>query len=640
MSFEEPGSRPTDSKAAPGVVPADEATMVAAVHAAVQSGIAAVDASGRQCFVNDAFCRLVGWSREELLGHTPPFVYWPEEELDAIHAEFERVLRGASSAAGARLRFRRRDGSRFPVLLFVAPIDQGGGVAGWVANVIDISEQIQRELELATREQLLREAQSIAGLGHAVRDVDSGEVTWSEEMARILGVEGTRRVPDLQLLRACVVPEDAPASWVWLVAGTDVAPTRLRLQRADGSRAVVIATQRVLRDAGGRPLRIVATLQDVTEREQVEAVLRQTERREALGQLTAGIAHDFGNLLGGLIASLERAAARTRDDAEVHALVDTALVAALSGRERTRSLLALVGQAPAGGDVASIDLNERLRRLLPLLESSVGAGIVVQLCAADEALPVRVDGGQLDSAIINLVVNARDALGQGGTVTLTTRWVGEAAAAAAGLAPGPCAALEVADDGVGMDEETCARAFDPFYTTKGAAGGTGLGLAMVFGFCRAAGGDAHIDSWPGTGTRVSLLLPLAAAQAVPAAVGPEPRAARRILVVDDDLVLCELASTVLRERGDEVAVAESCGAALALLQEADFDIVVSDVMLQADGSGLDVAAWVAAHAPATRVILTSGVPPPTLPAGVVGFLPKPYRIAELDAAIAAVTGGV
>ena len=375
-------------------------------------------------------------------------------------------------------------------------------------------------------------------------------------------------------------------------------------------------------------------------------LLERTESQKlaAIGQLTGGLAHDFNNLLGVVVGNLDFLGEKLPGDKHQKAALD----AALRGAEVTRSLLAVARRQPL--EVEVHDLNALVAEMVPLLVSSAGSPALLVSNLHPEPLPARLDASGLSNVVLNLVINARDALdGRQGEkrITLTTsrQVVSEPIH---GLAQGAYAVLEVADTGVGMSDAVRAQAFEPFFTTKERGHGTGLGLAMVFGYAQQLGGTATVESTQGSGTRVRVWLPLdespsGAAVAAAKATPPATRSARtpdpalrspRVLVVDDEPGLRELACTWLRSLGFDVVPVESADAALACLGADAYDAIFTDIVMPGTLDGIDLAHEAQRRHPELRILLTSGyseglLAQPDLP---WVLLKKPYRKTDLAAA--------
>jgi PAS domain S-box-containing protein len=316
----------------------------------------------------------------------------------------------------------------------------------------------------------------------------------------------------------------------------------------------------------GKVTRIAGLIRDVTERNQMESALRHTQKMEAIGRLAAGVAHDFNNLLQTMISGLELVLDDVAADTPAFEFADLALKAAHRGASLTRHLLAyarkqmLLPQA--------VDLNIALYDLQKLLSHVLDPQIAVMVQVDPDMKPAFADPGQLQTALLNLAMNAADAMASGGTLTLS--------ACTTGYAGSEKIALCVSDTGSGMDAATLARAPDPFFTTKG-PGGSGLGLSMVKGFAEQSGGDFAISSRPGAGTAVTVQLPCAQAAAAPPAAALLPRVSGRILLVDDASDVLVTTSAFLEKAGFSVVRAKDGTDALARLASGDhFDALVTD----------------------------------------------------------------
>ncbi len=363
------------------------------------------------------------------------------------------------------------------------------------------------------------------------------------------------------------------------------------------------------------------------EQRSTEERLREAQKLEAIGQLTGGLAHDFNNLLGIVLGNLDLVEESLPDPAPaVRRRIDTARSAVLRGVEVTRALLAVARRQPL--EIAGYELNALVEEMLPLLRSSVGSSVEVRLQLAPGALAVRMDAAGLNNVVLNLSINARDALLRvSGERTLTLRTRRESVVDAPGetLAPGEYALLEVSDTGAGMSEGVRAQAFEPFFTTKERGKGTGLGLSMAYGFAEQLGGTVRIDSTEGVGTTVQVYLPLEAGQA---AAG---RTHQAVLLVDDDPTQCELARLWLESLGNAVATAHSAEAALEQLATRRFDVLFSDVLMPGGMDGVALAREARRRQPGLRVILATAHPDIVPGASELPFqiLAKPYRKNEL-----------
>ena len=373
----------------------------------------------------------------------------------------------------------------------------------------------------------------------------------------------------------------------------------------------------------------------------IELRLRQAQKMEAMGQLTGGVAHDFNNLLGVIVGNIDLLMDQVQQDPSQRELAEAALSSALRGAELTKRLLAFSRQQPLTTKV--IDLNERLPDMITVLQRTLGETIRIVPLLAAALWPARADPSQLEDALLNLSINARDAMPEGGTLTIETANVHvdeHQAAVQSDFRPGDYVTLSVTDTGMGMPPEVIERAVEPFFTTKEPGKGTGLGLSMIYGFAKQSGGHLSIYSEVGIGTTVRLYLPreavaAASTQGKDAAPGGAPRGGERVLVVDDNPELRRVAVRLLTGLGYRVAEAHDGVAALALIDGGEtFDLLFTDIGLPAGMNGIELAAEACRRLPALHVLYTTGyghlgerngTPGPD-PAMV---LQKPYRGQDL-----------
>jgi signal transduction histidine kinase/ActR/RegA family two-component response regulator len=384
------------------------------------------------------------------------------------------------------------------------------------------------------------------------------------------------------------------------------------------------------------------------EREKAEDALRQSQKMEAIGQLTGGVAHDFNNILMVASSGLDLLE-RTSDPVRRNMLRDGIRQAVDRGASLTRQLLAISRRSALQPQV--IDLKAQIEGIRVLLDRSLREDISVSLDVDAELWPVEVDPSQLEVAILNIAVNARDAMPNGGIISLAAR---NLAGVGGGEVKGDHVRLSISDEGVGMPRETLQRIFEPFFTTKGVGKGTGLGLAQVYGFIRASGGDVRVDSEPGRGTSVSLYLPRSL-KGVP--VGPEgrrqeapppapqvsPGSKGRVLLVEDEDGVAALVSEMLEELGYGVVRAATAAIALRVLErEPSVELLFTDMVMPGRMNGMDLAREVARRRPDIPVVLTTGFSDAAAAAREQGLrlLMKPYRIEALATVLeAAMEGG-
>ncbi len=426
-----------------------------------------------------------------------------------------------------------------------------------------------------------------------------------------------------------------------VLGGRDV-EFEVRSARADGVERDLAVNYVANRGPEGDVVGFLSIVRDVTEQKRLEATLRHSQKMEAIGQLTGGIAHDFNNLLSVIIGNLQLLERPLAENERLAKQVQTALRAALRGAELTRRLLAFARQTVL--EPRAVNMNTVLQGMNELLRRSLGREVEIHNVLVAEPWTVRADPGQLENCILNLSINARDAMPRGGSLTIETANVSvdaETARRHPTLRTGEYLVVSVSDTGSGMPPEVAKRAFEPFFTTKEVGKGTGLGLSMVYGFLEQSGGTATLSSELGQGTTVRLYFPrvdapapLPRREAEVAGASP-PGGTERILVVEDDPDVRTTACVSLRSLGYQVVEAENASAALELLrQDQRIDLLFTDVTLPGGVYGPDLAQRARDLRPALKVLFTSGFSETTvihrgMLDGTLPLISKPYAIAEL-----------
>jgi signal transduction histidine kinase len=379
--------------------------------------------------------------------------------------------------------------------------------------------------------------------------------------------------------------------------------------------------------------------QEIAEREKVETALRQSQKLEAIGHLTGGIAHDFNNLLMAVLGSLEIARRRVTDEA-IRRLIDNAIRGAERGTALTQRMLVFARQHEL--NVEAVDIPSLVSGMTEMLERSLGPSVSIESCFPPGLSTVRTDPNQLETALLNLVVNARDAMPQGGSIIVAAR-PETVEAGEEQLEPGAYVCLSVTDSGEGMDDTTLAKAMDPFFTTKEVGKGTGLGLPMVYGLAQQSGGRLVLKSEKGKGTTAEIWLPIAENLPTPMAQSvsqpASSRASRRltVLAVDDDPLVLTNMSAMLEDLGHTVFEATSARGALEVLRrESTIELVLTDQAMPRT-TGLQLIEEIKRDWPLLPVILATGFA--ELPAGADPqqiTLAKPFDQSNLAQAVEAV----
>jgi PAS domain S-box-containing protein len=411
--------------------------------------------------------------------------------------------------------------------------------------------------------------------------------------------------------------------------------------RKDGRRFSVYATISPIRDESGAVTHLVGIAEDISRRKEIEEQLRRSQRLEAIGQLTGGLAHDFNNLLAVVIGNLDILCEQLPKDAPGRKMAQQALEAGLRGADLTRQLLAFARRQPL--ETRVVNLNDLITGTTRLLQRTLGEPIEIEMKLADDLWPALTDASLVEAALVNLAINARDAMPSGGRLTIESmnkRLDERYAAENSDVTPGDYAMIAVSDTGSGIAPENLSRVFEPFFTTKPQGRGTGLGLSMVYGFVKQSKGHVKIYSELGHGTTIRLYLPRVM-------TGPSPTVESaqregngdlkgvRVLLVEDHPGVREVAVKQLEEFGCRVLQAHDGHAALALLKEGQpVDLLFTDIVMPGGMTGVELARHATELRPGLRILFTSGFAENALQGdqdrlGDRNFLSKPYRKQDL-----------
>jgi signal transduction histidine kinase/ActR/RegA family two-component response regulator len=556
--------------------------------------------------------------------------------MDAVLADLASIMDAANARLSSRLA-RAEAGDERVTMTFVV-----GSIVSAIALMAGAFLLAGAYRRAATSERLLQATLDSVREGVAAFD-DGGRLRiWNSPFVTMLGVaEG-------ELRRGAPLPSAGDRASALLDRELDPAarPTnRPILVERKGERGTSIEVFHNPTADGG----YVTTLLDVTGRRQAEEALRQAQKLEALGQMTGGLAHDFNNLLTIIIGSLELLRRSVGRDDKALERIDMVSVAAERVARLTTQLLAFARRQPLQPEV--VNLGQLMQEVLPLIRRAVGESIMVECVTAGGLWNTTVDASQFQSAVLNLAINGRDAMADGGKLTIE---VGNAAlddayaARHAEVEPGQYVLFAITDTGKGMDADTAARALDPFFTTKRAGEGTGLGLPQVYGFVKQSGGHLKIYSEVGEGTTVKLYLPRGFGQenAQPARVAAlAVTGTETVLVVDDDEIVRATVASMLEELGYTVLPAANGAEALAALKKgAKIDLLFTDVVMAGPIGGRKLAERAVEIRPVLKVLFTSGytenaiVHNGRLDPGVE-LLSKPYGRERLAAKIRRVLDG-
>jgi two-component system cell cycle sensor histidine kinase/response regulator CckA len=611
----------------------------------VPAGIMLADRTGAVSYMNHQAERLFARPIEELAGQG-----WQSGIHPFDRPHFLAVLHEAATTSeilSVEFRIVRPSGEiRFGRGLCQMLPGESGGADSVVFSIGDITERKVAEDALRENEQLLREALRMAQMGTGVRDLRTGVVRWSPELYEVVGLDPATPVDEQTFISLLDQParERATAALAERLPGQPVLSGDFAITKPDGSVAIVHVEAKFTHDAHGEPNRLLSVVQNVTHRHVLEARIQHATKMEAIAQLAGGVAHDFNNLLMVIVGNLDLLE-MARDDAErVAEFATDARNAAERGAALTRQLLTFSRNSPP--HPRPIDLKIVLAQSERLLRRALGERNELAVNVADDSAVIVADAGQIEQVLMNLVVNARDAMPHGGAVMIDVashvvdsqsadRWPT--------LVPGPYVRLEVSDTGPGMSEDVRRRAFEPFFTTKAPGQGTGLGLATVYGIVSQAGGAIDISTTSPAGTRFTILIPRSAE--TPEWIGgPAASALARgnacVLLVEDEFAVRMTIRLVLEKNGYTVLEAKHGEDALLVWNsDADLiDVLLTDLRMPQMG-GRALAARLRAERPDLPVLFMSGYEGPGLPddeAADIGapVLQKPFSSATLLDAIA------
>jgi PAS domain S-box-containing protein len=614
--------------------------------------------------VNPALCKMLDYTADELIGRSFLDVVHPDDR-EKCAALGQTLIDGSAPQIQIEERFVRRSGESFWVSVNVGPIRDADGrilyTLGVIENIDERKRFAQALLESETRLRLLNER-----LEHQAEE-RAAQLASSRAQLQAFFVNSPdwltlqRATPDGRIVYADINPtseaaygvprEQVIGRTVEEVLGVEAAqiplhhlreclrtgqPQHYVARRTMAGRTTSIDVMFVLvpEVAEGGDRFIITSARDLTEREQLEAQLRQAQKMEAIGQLTGGVAHDFNNLLAIIGGNAELA--RRRPTGNTTRQMDNILRATERGVALTRQLLSFSRRHVATPQV--IDLRTEMPRMTEMLRASLRGDIQMQIEVAEYVWPIEVDVAELEMALLNIAVNARDAMPQGGMFAIDVR----NAVRGSGMLDREHVAVALRDSGVGIPPDVIGKVFDPFFTTKEPGSGTGLGLSQVYGFAQQSGGAVSLDSVPGHGTTITIRLPRSHKPMLLArgdnSASHAAGISGRILLVEDNPQVADVTAQTLITMGFEVEVADRGRKALERLEAglAGIDLLLTDVVMPDGLNGVDLATQIRARFPALPIILTSGYNDVVAPDGAAfPVLRKPVPYDDLYRAIRA-----
>ncbi|MDF2605615.1 PAS domain-containing sensor histidine kinase [Sphingomonas sp.] len=604
-----------------------------------------LDTAGFVVSWNPGAERFKGYTADEIIGEHFSRFYTPEDRATGLpmRALETAAAEGKFESEGWRL---RKDGTRFWANVVIDPVhDEDGTLIGFAKITRDISDKKEAERALFRSEQQFRLlVQGVRDYAIYMLDPDGNVSSWNAGAQAIKGYTAEEIIGTH--FSRFYIPADrdsgepAKALHTALIHGT-FEKEALRL-RKDGTTFWAHVVIDPIYDDAGALTGFTKITRDVTERRRAQEeldtareALAHSQKMEAIGRLTGGVAHDFNNLLTVIRSSADLLQLPNQSEEKRQRYIAAIAETADRAAQLTGQLLAFARRQPLEPETFAV--GDRVLGLERLIITTVGSPIRVEVEVADDAGCVTADPNQFESAVLNIAINARDAMPDGGVLRITARNVTHVPSVRRHAAvDGDFVAVDISDSGTGMDAETQGRIFEPFFTTKAVGRGTGLGLSQAYGFAKQSGGEISVRSTPGHGSTFTIYLPRAAAapsvEPLTPAVLRHALPTQRVLMVEDNEVVGRFARTLLEELGQTTTWATNGESALRLLEESNggFDLVFTDVVMPGI-SGIDLAKEVERRWPHCRVVLTSGYSHVLAEEGNHGFplLRKPYSLDKL-----------
>jgi PAS domain S-box-containing protein len=627
------------------VLQASEQRFRLLVDGVIDYAIYMLDVNGAITNWNRGAERIKGYKAHEVMGRHFSLFYTPEDRQAGLPARALATAQavGRFEAEGWRI---RKDGTRFWASVLVDPIYDDNGVhIGFAKVTRDISERKAAEEALAQSERQFRLlVSSVVDYALFMLDPNGIVTNWNAGAEHIKGYKADEIVG--QHFSRFYTDADRAAGIPMRALQTAAETGRYESEgwrvRKDGSLFWASAVLDAIKDETGRLIGFAKITRDITEKRNAQIELQraheqlaQSQKMEALGQLTGGVAHDFNNLLMVVSGQAQLLRRRVGDDARAHRALDAIEMSAKRGEDLTRHLLSFARRQRL--QPAPVALHDRAHALRELLSASLPPNIELVVELPDGLWSVQADQSELELALLNLTVNARDAMPGGGTLTIAgTNVELKPGSEPAGLS-GDYVALSISDTGVGIPADILPRVFDPFFTTKEVNKGTGLGLSQVYGFAQQSVGQVTVHSELHRGTSFVIYLPRATGEAAPAETGEltQEVSGVDVLLVEDNPEVAEVAAGMLEQLGHKVRVVSNAAAAIGALHERPQpDIVFSDIVMAGEMDGLGLARRLRAEVPGLPVLLATGYSQAAERLGdEFPILRKPYKMSDLNQAI-------
>lgn len=568
----------------------------------------------RIVYVNDAFERLTGYTKSEAIGQTPRLL----QGLDTDEEQLERIRHALVRKKPIRCEVLNytKSGEAYWLELDITPLlNEEHRCTHFVAVERNITDRKRRDSQLRQAQERFELISSATNDVIWDWDLVTDKIWWNDSVSSVFGYSPK----DL---------EPGPESWVQrlhpydreqvvsninqvIEGGKQIWGSEYRFLKGDGQYANVIDRGFVIRDEEGKAIRMVGSMRDITDQMEMEQRLRESQKMEALGHLTGGVAHDFNNLLTVIMSNADMLK-DLLDDSDARSMAEMTLAAAQRGAKLTSRLLAFARRQPL--DPSPTDLNQLVEAMHPLIRNTLPESIDLEFIPASNLHVIEVDASELDNALLNLVVNARDAMPDGGKLTIETANAVldlDYTSHHSGLTSGDYVMICITDTGSGMSSQTVNRVFEPFFTTKDIGKGSGLGLSMVFGFTKQSGGHIQVYSELDEGTSIKLYFPRLNSEHY-SDYHPEVELApqggsEHVLIAEDDALVLQHLESQLQSLGYRVTAATNGPEALAeLTNQEDIEVLITDIVMPGGMSGRELAEKALAQCPQLKILYTSG----------------------------------
>ena len=613
----------------------------------IEEGYFEVDIAGNFTFVNDSMCKILGYSQDELIGMNNR-KYMDEDNARKVYQGFNKVYKTGIPSKVLDWELIRKDETKRFVEISVSLIrDSEGHRIGFRGILRDVTEKKKIEAELIQTRNFLQNIFDSSIDGITTTDLHGNVMFTSPRVKNILGYEQNEIIgKKIHFLYSNGI-EDAKTIMKELTEKGELRNHEMKLIRKDGELIDINLSASLLMDERGEVIGTIGIYRDITEKKKLEAQLLQAQKMEAIGILAGGVAHDFNNILQTIRGHTDLAMMKLDETDPLYRDLKQIDLSAGRAASLTRQLLLFSRRQQM--EFTPINLNTMVENLLKMLHRLIGEDISIKTELDPELWTVQADAGTIEQVIMNLTVNARDAMPEGGEITVKTENVHvdkKYCKTYTYARPGKFVCLMIEDTGVGMDKETIQHIFDPFFSTKGPGKGTGLGLSVVYGIVKQHEGwiNVYSDSEPGQGSTLKVYLPAVSLK-------PEEETKKkisleglkgsgeRILLVEDEEGVRELATIVLGENGYVVYDAANAEEALDIFDKeaGNFDLIFSDVVLP-DKGGLQLVDQLLSQKPDLRVLMSSGYTDqksqwPIIRERGFRFLQKPYALTDLLQAI-------